>query len=84
MKLTDRLFNFAVSAELAHHNNAYRAFYGPADEPARDMLPGLAVNSFVAAYEAPDAAEGFAELRTVNFVWDGSDEQKAKWMRYMD
>lgn len=48
------------------------------------MLPGLAVSSFMSAYEAPIAGEGFAELRTVNFVWDGSDEQKEKWLRYMD
>jgi bifunctional polynucleotide phosphatase/kinase len=69
--------------ELAKHNNMYRACYAPAGEPERTLLPMTAFGSFGSAFERPEEDEGFEELRTVNFVWEGSDEQRKLWERYM-
>lgn len=47
------------------------------------MLPLSAFGSYASAYERPEEDEGFEELRTVNFVWEGSEEQRRLWERYM-
>jgi bifunctional polynucleotide phosphatase/kinase len=38
---------------------------------------------FMSAFERPEEDEGFDELRIVNFVWEGTDEQRKLWERYM-
>ena len=37
----------------------------------------------MSAFERPQEDEGFDELRTVNFVWEGDEDQKRLWERYM-
>jgi bifunctional polynucleotide phosphatase/kinase len=61
----------------------YRACYAPPGEPERNLLPLSAFGSYASAYERPEEDEGFEELRTVNFVWEGSEEQRRLWERYM-
>ena len=78
-----RLFHFACPIELAIHNNMYRACYAPPDEPARTLLPMSAFYTYHGAFEKPGKDEGFEEVRTVNFTWDGTEEQKQLWDRYM-
>lgn len=78
-----RAFYFNVSVDLAKHNNMYRACYGPADEPERTLLPLTAFGTFATALEKPEKDEGFDEIRVVNFVWEGTEEQKKLWNRYM-
>lgn len=78
-----RVFHFNTPIELAKHNNVYRACYAPLDEPERTLLPLSAFSTFVGAYERPEMDEGVDELRTVNFVWEGSEEQRQLWNRYM-
>ena len=31
----------------------------------------------------PDLKEGFDEIRGVNFIWKGSEEQRKKWDMWM-
>jgi len=76
-----RVFWFNTPIELARHNNVYRAFYKPNEE--RTLLPGMAFSGFASAFERPEAVEGFDELRIVNFVWEGTEEDKRLWNRYM-
>jgi bifunctional polynucleotide phosphatase/kinase len=57
----------------------YRALYAPSDETKRDILPALAFSGYAAQSQEPDMNEGFDEIRGVNFVWKGSDEQRKKW-----
>lgn len=78
-----RLFHFLCPVELARHNNMYRATYGPADEPKREVLPGMAFSTYTGNFEAPTAVEGFDEIKSVNFVWEGTDEQRRYWDMYM-
>ncbi|KAL1412679.1 DNA kinase/phosphatase Pnk1 [Vanrija albida] len=78
-----RLFHFTTPPELAKHNNVYRALHAPADEPKRELLPALAFGSYTADFEVPKLGEGFEEIRTVNFVWEGDEEQRKLWDRYL-
>ena len=76
-----RVFWFNTPIDLARHNNVYRAFYKPEEE--RTLLPGMAFSGFASAFERPEMGEGFDELRTVNFVWEGTEDDKKLWSRYM-
>jgi bifunctional polynucleotide phosphatase/kinase len=76
-----RCFYFNTPIELAKHNNVYRAFYCPGE--GRTLLPGSAFVSYGRDSERPMEDEGFDELRTVNFVWEGDETQRGLWMRYM-
>ncbi|KAL7422837.1 DNA kinase/phosphatase Pnk1 [Cryptotrichosporon argae] len=78
-----RVFHFLCPLDLAKHNNAYRAFYGPPNEPGRELLPAIAFTSYAGSVQAPAVDEGFDEVRGVNFVWTGSDEQRKLWDRYL-
>lgn len=78
-----RVFWFNTPLDLARHNNVYRACFAPPDEPERGMLPLSAFATYGSAFERPEMDEGFEELRTVNFVWEGTEEQRAIWNRYM-
>ncbi|BEI84414.1 hypothetical protein CcaverHIS002_0410180 [Cutaneotrichosporon cavernicola] len=78
-----RIFHFACPVDLARHNNRYRAFFAPKDEPKREILPESAFASYKSGFEPPTLKEGFDELRTVNFVWDGTDEQRILWDQYL-
>ncbi|UOH79766.1 polynucleotide kinase 3'-phosphatase [Cryptococcus neoformans] len=79
-----RLFHFLCPPELAKHNNLYRAYYPPPDEPTRGLLPHIAFAGFETAFEEPKAEEGFKEVRMVNFHWEGSEEQRKKWDMYIE
>lgn len=57
--------------------------YAPTGEPSREVLPKQAFISFSNAYDAPLKNEGFEEVRTVNFVWEGTAEQFKLWDRYL-
>jgi bifunctional polynucleotide phosphatase/kinase len=61
----------------------YRAVYAPEDEPERTLLPATAFTSYASMFEKPELEEGFDEIRGVNFVWEGTEEQKRKWWRWM-
>lgn len=83
VKVPIRVFHFACPVDLARHNNTYRALYAPEDEPKRELLPGTAFTTYENAFELPTAKEGFNEVRTVNFVWEGSDDQRFIWDNYL-
>ncbi|TFK50051.1 PNK3P-domain-containing protein [Heliocybe sulcata] len=78
-----RCFLFSGSMELAWHNNLYRAFNLPPEqaekEPKRDLVPYLAYTSFRGAYEEPVVEEGFDEVRSVNWVFEGGEEERRRW-----
>lgn len=78
-----RLFHFLCPIELAKHNNMYRVCYAPPDEPVRDLLPNSAFSNYVAQLEIPKLDEGFDEVRSVHFVYEGSEEQRKKWDMWM-
>lgn len=82
-----RCFLFNGTFELAWHNNLYRAFNLPDSVasivPKRDLLPYNAFTSFRASYEEPKLDEGFQEVRQVNWVFEGSDEERRRWNMWL-
>lgn len=83
VKVPIRVFYFASPIELARHNNTYRALYAPKDEPKRAILPESAFVSYAVDFTLPTLKEGFDEVRTVNFVWEGTVEQRTLWDNYL-
>ncbi|WVO17508.1 polynucleotide kinase 3'-phosphatase [Cryptococcus depauperatus] len=79
-----RAFHFLCPPELAKHNNLYRAYYRPPDEPVRTLLPAVAFSTFRSSFEEPNKEEGFDEVKAVNFQFEGSDEQRKKWNMYIE
>ncbi|OCH95217.1 PNK3P-domain-containing protein [Obba rivulosa] len=82
-----RCFVFTGSVELAWHNNLYRAYNLPpalaASEPKREVLPYMAFSSFRAAYEEPAQDEGFAEIRRVQWTFEGDEEARGRWNMWL-
>jgi bifunctional polynucleotide phosphatase/kinase len=72
-----------VSRELAWHNNLYRAFY-PAD-PAqkRSILPQAVYGSFRSEFEEPTIDEGFSEVRSINWVFEGTEDERKRWNAWL-
>lgn len=83
LKLPIRAFHFTLPVELAEHNNLYRALHGPPSEPKRNVVPKIAFGQFRSSYDVPQVKEGFEEIRAVNFVWQGREEQFKLWDRYL-
>jgi len=87
LQVPARCFSFQGSVELAWHNNLYRAFARPASvvarEPDRTLVPYTAIMGFADAYEAPSVKEGFAEVRDVPWVFEGSEEERRHWSMWL-
>ncbi|KAF5391877.1 hypothetical protein D9757_001630 [Collybiopsis confluens] len=82
-----RCFLFTGSRELAWHNNLYRALNLPPTVASREekhaLVPEVAFNSFTQNYEEPNVSEGFSEIRKVNFVFEGTEEEKRYWSMWL-
>ncbi|KAK2467111.1 hypothetical protein APHAL10511_001369 [Amanita phalloides] len=82
-----RCFIFSGSIELAWHNNLYRAFNLPPSsaetEPARKLLPYSAFTSFSGNYEEPHEDEGYSEIKRINWVFNGTDEERRRWSMWL-
>jgi len=76
-----RCIYFATPREVAMHNDIYRAFLAATreDEARRALLPVLAFNSFANNFEHPEVSEGFLEVKTVNWVFRGTEEDRLRW-----
>ncbi|KAH9857756.1 PNK3P-domain-containing protein [Lenzites betulinus] len=86
-KVPIRCVYFADPLELAWHNNLYRAFNLPpalvAAEPKRDLVPYSAFTGFRADFEEPSTEEGFAEVRKVNFAFEGDEDARRRWSMWL-
>ena len=49
---------------------------------ARQSLPKLAFNSFMARFREPKAKEGFQDVLEVEFRFRGTEDEYAIWGRY--
>lgn len=86
-KVPIRCVLFEGSFELAWHNNLYRAYNLPpskaSKETKREALPLMAFTSYRSAYEEPQLSEGFSELKRVNWVFEGTDEERKLWSMWL-
>jgi hypothetical protein len=49
----------------------------------RSILPETAFIGFKNALQEPDETEGFDEIRRVNFKFQGTEEDRRLWSRWM-
>jgi bifunctional polynucleotide phosphatase/kinase len=75
-----RCFYFGDNEELAHHNNYYRAINKP--EEKRDVLSSIAFRTFKHKLQEPTTREGFSEVKKINFVFEGSEQDKEAWQKW--
>ncbi|KAJ8585213.1 PNK3P-domain-containing protein [Rhizopogon salebrosus TDB-379] len=83
LKIPVRCFVFTGSIDLAWHNNLYRAYVHPSTESRRDILPYLAFIGFRDNCEEPQLTEGFSEIIKVNWVFEGSEEERKRWSMWL-
>lgn len=50
----------------------------------RSVLPQMAFTSFRANYEEPTLAEGFSELKQINFRFEGEEEHRRRWNMWLE
>ncbi|GAA5838084.1 hypothetical protein JCM5353_004491 [Sporobolomyces roseus] len=81
-----RCLVFTAPRELCMHNSVYRASYDSTDVgngKKREILPEIAFSSFASAYQEPKLEEGFSEIKHISFKFEGTDEQRQKWERWL-
>ena len=44
----------------------------------------MAFTSFRANYEEPVLDEGFSEIKRINFRFNGTEEEKKKWLMWLE
>ncbi|KAG9038000.1 hypothetical protein FRB95_003393 [Tulasnella sp. JGI-2019a] len=88
MKVSIRALNFDIPLELAWHINLYRAFALSdavrSQEAARELVPRIAYSGYKNAFQMPTVEEGFSEIKTINWVFDGSDDDRRRFNMYLD
>ncbi|KAG5735527.1 Bifunctional polynucleotide phosphatase/kinase [Termitomyces sp. T112] len=82
-----RCFYFTGSMELAWHNNLYRTYNLPPSlasaEPKRELVPYVGFTGFRSNFEEPRLEEGFTEIKKVNWVFNGNEEERAYWSMWL-
>ncbi|CDH59919.1 bifunctional polynucleotide phosphatase kinase-like [Lichtheimia corymbifera JMRC:FSU:9682] len=76
-----RCFRFTADEHLARHNNMYRAVHD--SDSGRQVLSDVVFRTFKARLQEPTLSEGFKEIKHINFRFDGSSLEKAKWSKWM-
>ena len=49
----------------------------------RELVPYSAFLSFQKDYEEPTTEEGFSEIKIVNWVFDGTEEERERWNMWL-
>ena len=52
-------------------------------QPHRDFLPYVAFSSFAEKFEEPKEIEGFLEVMTVNWLFEGSEDEQRNWSMWL-
>lgn len=64
------------------------SYAGPCDDtsmlqPKRELVPYSAYAGFRTQYEEPQLDEGFAEIKGVNWVFEGDEEERRRWSMWL-
>ena len=82
-KVPIRCVHFTASASLCEHNDTVRALAGASFNPeSRTILPHSAFHSFKARFKEPKVKEGFQDIVTIEFQYQGDDVGKLVWSQY--
>lgn len=52
-------------------------------QPERSLLPYIAFSGFRDNFEDPELTEGFSEIKRVNWVFEGTEEEKKHWSMWL-
>jgi bifunctional polynucleotide phosphatase/kinase len=52
-------------------------------QPKRTIVPYLGFSGFRDNYEEPQLSEGFVEIKNVNWVFQGTDDEKRHWSMWL-
>lgn len=79
-----RCFHFTADEHLARHNNYYRALHAAKsnEDVKRELLGDVAFRTFKTRQQPPQLSEGFDEIKKINFVFEGSDEDLEAWRKW--
>ena len=78
-----RCVYFTAPPIICQHNDTVRALNGPLMNPEkRTMLPAVAFRGYASRFEEPKLSEGFEDIITVAFQFEGDEAQRAVWSRY--
>ncbi|CAG8686270.1 10339_t:CDS:2 [Acaulospora colombiana] len=72
-----RCFWFQVSEALARHNNMYRVF--GLTGLGRTLLPDVSFQVYKSKFCEPTLDEGFQEIKLINFIFEGNEEERRKF-----
>ncbi|KAJ7606788.1 polynucleotide kinase 3 phosphatase-domain-containing protein [Roridomyces roridus] len=85
-KVPIRCFWFTGSIQLAWHNNMYRACALPSSvaerESPREVVPKVAYTGYKKQFEEPQRDEGFTEIKKINWIFDGTEEERKAWAKW--
>ncbi|OBZ83620.1 Bifunctional polynucleotide phosphatase/kinase [Choanephora cucurbitarum] len=73
-----RCLYFGDNEDLAQHNNLYRALYQLKKEP----ISTVAYRVFKSKLQIPEPEEGFSEVKYINFVFDGPEQDRKIWSQW--
>ncbi|KAG8953997.1 hypothetical protein FRC04_000981 [Tulasnella sp. 424] len=83
-----RAFVWNVTLDLAWHINLYRAHFlsddVKANEATREMLGYGVFTQYQNAFQPPTIEEGFSEVKTINWIFQGSEEDRRRFNMYLD
>ena len=77
-----RCILFTASARLCEHNDVVRAHNSSMNPESRMILPPIAFRSFAQSYIQPSLEEGFLDITTVHFEFEGTDADREIWSKY--
>lgn len=75
-----RCFYFGNNQDLAQHNSYYRAIHKP--EEKREIISSIVYRTLKSKFQEPKESEGFDEVKTIHFVFEGSDSDKEVWQKW--
>ncbi|KAJ6092963.1 hypothetical protein N7486_008252 [Penicillium sp. IBT 16267x] len=77
-----RCVHFLSPPELCRHNNAVRAGNKAMNPEARTSLPGIAFGDFGRRFKEPRVDEGFEDIVSVEFRFEGTEDERKTWAQY--
>lgn len=88
LNVSIRALVWNITLDLAWHINLYRAHFlsdaVQANEIAREMLGYGVFTQYQNAFQPPTVEEGFSEVKTINWIFEGSEEDRRRFNMYLD
>jgi bifunctional polynucleotide phosphatase/kinase len=73
---------FTAVPALCQHNDAVRALNKGHNPEKRTMLPSNAFPIYNNAFEEPNVKEGLEDITKVDFIFEGTEDEKEVWRMY--